>query len=1263
MSQIQTTLNNLREGFFAFRVQKWRVSFIVILLIISIGIMSIYSIPKESTPEIDFWIIVVGTVYKWSWPVDIDQQITEEIENGIKDIDWINKITSNSVFGYSQIIIELKNWVDANDTVVEIESQIDKISLPSDAEDPKVENITADNQDVFKILVYWDEDLYSDAYIKTKMLTLQKNLEWVSDIDNIYIDSNSSFGQPWSDSSTENQLYEAKILVNKSKADEYWINLLTISQAIESWNNNQPLWNHTVWDNTYSFRIKWELETLEDLEKVPLNIQWSVVYLGDIATIKKDLINNSIKKSWWYNDYWYNYVKVAITKKESSNILTAAKTATQLVAQEFENPEYLWLQYEIIDNMADYVSDDFQKLRDNWVTTLLIIITLLFIFIGLKESLIAAFGIILSFCITFFMLNSMGLSMNFLTNFSLIICFWIAVDTTLVIIEWAHEKQRLWFNPKNAILLAVKEFKRPLIAGTATTLSAFLPLMLLPWIMWKFFAYIPITIFSTLIATLVIAFTLNSAVYYFFSKKLKYYEPELWNKDLMTPENRALLQHDRKWKIEKQKEQSNKEKKTFRHRVEKIMDKFSRKYSEFLDKILDNSLSRFLGIFVPIILLVLTFIFLSPKIWVSLFPSSYYWIINLHIEDTAGTTTEKMSEYSIWLDKLFSSYEEIDNRSFQINDNKITWTINLVNDNKEDILFIESDLNKKADYLRLLWLEVTIETIKDGPPQDSSIWIVLTTDDNSNYDKLFLVAKDFKDYLKTLEGSKNVSISSEESPGEFIFEMDPNKLVLLWLNPYSFYNTLYINANGIQAGTVKETISQDKVDIQVLYKEYEDQISPDQFNSMTIDTPKWKIALGDVSEYYIKSATTQISRENWDITIRVWWDFYEWYTPAEIQSKLLAFADSYDFPEWVWYKSWWEAQENQELINGMVIAFIVAISIIFIILVLQFNSYLRPIMIMFTILIALIWVNFWLRITWTNYSIMFGIGFVALAWIVINDAIVFLDRADTNKQRWADKKHALTEAWKTRLQPIFLTTITTIFWMLTIVSDPLRRPLAITIIFGLFVGSSSTLLSVPALYIDMPKIRHLIRRIIYSLWIFLWAFVGFILILAILGSILSKNIIASLSANPMWFGILFLLFFIAYIIISAKLVNKNGYSISSKRLKLKYLKQTKNSKDKQEITTWKFILRYLLILGLFISPIVISGIVSWIASIFATSPAFIATLSSTISMLCYLALIMKELHTFWISENNEFWHDKIIWTIIIDEKIEEDEMQDDLEQI
>jgi len=1015
-----------------------------------------------------------------------------------------------------------------------------------------------------------------------------------------------------------------------------WLTLLQVSQSIQSWNNNQPLWNHQIGDLSYDFRIQWELKWVNELQKIPIQTANSFVFLEDISHIEYRLKDENIKWLWAFQLSWQRYVSLNFNKSIWANLFSSAQEAKKIFIDEFNKIEYDDLQYLIAYDMSEFIAEDNDTLWRNWLMTLVFVFLVLLLFVGFKESIIATVTIPLAFFVTFFVLKSLNLSLNFLTNFSFIVTFGIAIDTTIVVIEWAHERIRQWFKPKNAILMAVRDYKYPLIAGTSTTLVVFLPLLSLPGVMWKFLAYIPITIFATLLAALIISLTVNSALYYKLSKSRKHFEDKLVDKKYMTEGDLALLDDDRKWKTEKPEKKKNLR--------EKILDKVSSRYWSQLEKIMRNEKTRRAAITISVLLFISSVLLVSPQLWFTLFPDNDNGFVTLTLESQKWTDREHMLEFIDDIEWSLSKMPEIKLYNYEISPWFISTNIELLpvaerkKNRMRDVFELENILDEELDFLRSQWYDLKIIILNDWPPSDNVIGVKLVTDDNQNFELLQEVAWDFESYLNRLNWTKNIQMSSQKSPGQFVFSFDKSKLTMLWLSPSDLNFELFASSNEFSAGSLKWPY--DYHDIKLKYMEFDEILTPSDISNLSINTHAWPVLMGNVSDYQFVNAIDQIQREDTKIMISVGWDVVQNFKINEVQAKLIKFAKEYTFPDWIYYEAGGETEENMGLIVAMLSAFLMSILLIYGILVLMFNSFTQPIIIMFSLLMGVFGANLWLLITGNPYGLMFIIWFIALTGIVVNDAIVFLDRTNKNVKKWMNRLDAVVEAWKARLHPIILTTITTIVGLISISSNPMRQPLAVTVMFGIFFWSAMTLFVIPAIYYDRHKITHLIKRAILHPLFVLFVFVSWLAGLFTIWYLLRINF-WKVDNFRLYLAIAFAVYLVGYSFYNIYAQYKYQWSFLRKILKLNITNNNwKNLNLKQALH--RFLLKKMFFWGPALLWTISYMTIKTITD--SNNPVvwFILNAIIGIVILSYFVIITYYLRRYWKDDNNDSFHDEIV---------------------
>jgi len=1031
--------------------------------------VSAFQIPKESTPDIKFGIISINTIYRWVDPVNVDSLITQKIEKKIKDIDGIKKITSNSSLWFSNIIVELENEIDVSKALVEIKDGVDKTILPSEAEEPSVTEVSSNNEKLITVLLIADKNKYDIDYLRQRAESIQLQLEWKNNISNINV-------WWWLDMDIE-------LLVDRAKAEKLWLSLSQIANTIRVFNNNQPLWNHSIWDTNYDFSIKWELTNIQDILDIP--VIDSSVKIGDIAIIKKKYTDQSKYNYWKYQKSGFVYLSLEVEKTPGSNIFQTSSDFKKNLETLLKKQEFKWLDIWYVEDASEIIKEDYESLFSNWLQTILLVFIVMILFVSFKEALIASITIPIAFLLTFFVLNQMWLSLNFLTNFSLIISFGIAIDVVIVLMEWAHEKMKLWYWPKNAILLAIREYKRSLISWTMTTLLVFLPMFTLPGILWKFLAYIPITIFCVLLAWLILSLTVNSGLYYVLSKSKKKYEKNIEIEEFLPKEEKDLLEEDRKLIDQNSNNTDNWIKQIniwwlwhifsklwiFR---EKVLKQTSDLYWDLLVKIVKIKAYRLFIILWSFILFISSFII--PKVWFVLFPSDDNPYIRWTIVAPSGKNTDSMVKYHDIIDQNLSKIPEIKHYYYTTKDNKIQISIELYK--KQERIdrwlrlanLVEKEISDWFKILATMWVKFQISVSQSWPPWWKAVWVKIIAEDANLLNSLIDTAKEFENQFKQIPWTKNVWNSSQNSPGQFLFFWDNNKLWFLGLRPSDLEWPIYSSVESIWAGSIKG--KQEDYNIKVSYEQFENNLNPNDILNLEIPTQKWNILVWNLLQYETTSAIANIQRENTRLVVIVDADLEESYTSDKVQPIINDFAKNYNFTKWIYIQEASETAENQELLVAMASAFGVAMMLIYGVLLLQFNSFGRPAIIMYSILMSIIWVNYGLWIVDQNYWLPMMIWFISLAGVVVNDAIVFIEKIDINLERWMDSDSAIIEWWKSRLHPIIVTTLTTVIWLSTIVTqDAFFANLWWTIIFGLMVWSISTLFTVPVMF------RYYIKKI------------------------------------------------------------------------------------------------------------------------------------------------------------------------------------------
>ena len=1086
---IHTRADILREkftsGFLGFWVRQYRISYLIVITITIMWLLAAVNIRKESSPAVKLGIISIATVYPGINPIDMDSLVTDKIYKEVKDIKWIDKINSSSTLGVSSISLTLKSDATIKDVLSDVRSAVGRVTLPTDAKTPNIVEIETDTNRAFSVYVYSRTADASKSLLFDRAITLKKSLETVPGINKIDLTVWGD-GGPVGWGGGNDSRYEVQIIIPDAKLSSLGIDLSTIAGLIRSYNRDQPIGNFAIGDKKYDFRIDGKNRESFDFLNMPITLPTGgSITLGEISTIerkyKNDAENSMIIGSETVRGYtgvlsngsgkiaWLPYVGMTVNKADTASIFASSDGAKKVIENLFQKEEYKNFSYVYAIDLADNIRDDYSELAKEAVTTLILVFAAMYLFVGFRDSIFASVTLPLAFLSTFLLLYYGGYTMNFLTNFSLILSFGIAVDTIIVIVQWASAKIRVGYNPQTAIMLALREYAIPIISGVMTTIVVFIPMMTLPGILGKFLAYIPITIFGVLATGLILALTVNSALYLLFVRKWTSYVDDPHATEYATDEEKELLMLEREWKTKI--EEGNT---PLRLRVIHTATEW---YKRVLRNFLEHTYLRRLSIAIPALLLVLSFIFLAPIVGFELFPGDDNAFTSISITGPVWQKTEVTKKDLTGIDQIFIGYPEILYSTISVSGNGASINVQLSKRqarkklNQRDIYTIEKDLLSRLSIFQSKGYNVVSQIQENGPPGSKAIGLKLIVDDPQKLSTLIRVSKDFETHLKSIPWTKNVGRSSSDTPGQFIFKLKKDLIATTGISPTMIYAQITQSMNGMNIGSIED----DGEDMDVVLKtsQFLSDVKIEDILAIPIQAWANQYNVWDFVESQLTNATATISRQDGDIQITVDGDIEAGMDSISMQSKFVEFAQSYNYPQWVSYAAGWENEENNELIVAILSAFFIALIVIFSILTLQFHSFSQPLVILYSVIMSLPFVMLGLLLTGNQFSMPFGIGFIAFTGIAVNHGIILISAINENLKKWIEWVTALVEAGSSRLEPMLLTTITTALGILPIaLRDRFWSGMGFTIIFGVIAASALTLFVVKGIYYELYVAEH-----------------------------------------------------------------------------------------------------------------------------------------------------------------------------------------------
>ncbi|QQS43302.1 efflux RND transporter permease subunit [Candidatus Roizmanbacteria bacterium] len=1082
--QFDPRLKNTIHGKF---ITNFRLVFLLILSIFVIGIINYFEIPRRLNPEVEIPIVTVTTILPGATPEDMEALITIPIEDKLKAVQDVDTITSTSLDNASTIVLQFLSTVDPDEARDEVQQAVDTVTdLPEDAQDPRVAVLDFENQPI------WTFALTSDDLPSLMSLSenLKKDLEDLPEVSQVQV------------SGFEEQ--EIQVVVDPVKAQEFGISPLVLSQAISGTANSYPAGSINANGSVFSLTIDPGITTIDDIRSIRITTADRIVTLEEIAQVKE--ISAPDQNKTYYADQNIasrRAVQFFVYKADASNIDTAAEAAVQRVDTQLE-PYKNTVKLLTISNYGDLIDEQFTDLLHEFSTTVLLIFTVLLVFLGLRQAVIASFTVPLTFLSAIAVANGLGLSLNFLTLFSFLIALGLLIDDTIVIVTamtryYASGK----FTPSETGLLVWRDFFIPIWSTTATTIWSFIPLLLATGIIGEFIKPIPLIITATMISSTSIAVLITIPLMIVFLKLVLPYRVRVLVQilgviifiavlTLISPKNALLIPillvaGLAAWMLYAKREiyidtirdyyHKNQSLQKFSQYGSRIvsegiinLEAVSYQYRNMLNRILAKKSNRrnvivFLVVFALVSYLLVPLGLVKNEFFPKTDENTIYLSVALPPSTDIQTTTaeavaltqevRKIPEVDYVITETGYGFTATFDRSTDPANFLITFALPDPEEREKTSIEIAQELRERfADYSRG---RLSVIELSGGPPAGADIQISLL---GADYGVLTRYTQEIMNYLEERPGVTNVDTSYKSGTSKIVFVPDQNKLadagisretLALWLRTY---------ASGFTLDTIR---FDEETDITLRLSQA--QVTPEELGSLYIQSPQGNVPLLSLGELKLSTNPTNISHEDTLRTITVSGSVEVGYNIQEINSDLVAYAESLKLPNGYRWQTGGINEENQKSVNSILQAMALSFLLILVTMIIEFGSYRQSAIVMMTIPLAISGVFYVFALTGTPLSFPALIGILALFGIVVTNAIVVIDKINSNMNEGIPVKESILDASASRLEPVLLTSLTTIFGLLPItLSDPLWRGLGGAIIAGLFFSGVIKLFFIPVIY-------------------------------------------------------------------------------------------------------------------------------------------------------------------------------------------------------
>jgi len=1033
-SNLDEALAKEKKSWVGFFIRKYRFTYLILFAILIGGLFSLFTLPREAEPEVKVPYAVVTTVYPGANPKDIEDLITNKIEDKIGNIEDLNTYTSNSGEGISSIFVEFNATADLKESFRKLREAVDeaKPNLPNEAEIPVVMEINFNNMPIVTYSLVGD---YNEVELKKFADDIQGKFEKINDVSKVEIIGGLE--------------REFQVIVDQTKLVNFNISLGQIINSIQTGNFSLPVGNIDIDGFKYGIRVKGKFTDAEQLNNIVVaTYENSPVYLGDVAEIKdgfKEIKTES--KIGFKNEGSKNTISLQIYKRTGGNIINITTDAQKITDQMYQDkilPDTLKI-VKTNDNSV-FIKEDLNTLGTNGIQTVILITIILMLILSFRGALITALSVPISFLMSFIFLKIQGMTLNSMVLFSLVLSLGLMVDNAIVIIEGINEYAEKHNRPiLEAALLSVWNFKWAITSGTMTTVAAFLPMLLVSGILGEYLSILPKTISVTLISSLVVAVVIIPTLSVRLLKKI--------GNGNSGPRNKK------------------------RHYIiSKIFQNLHQKYTPFMKSILPNRKKRRMIVFGAFFIFLLAIaIPFSGLMKVEMFPKVDidYFIVNIKMP--IGTVLENTQKTTENVEKIISEIPELDNYVTNIGSSASVGfgaggsngsylssiTVNLVKKDARELKSFEIADKIRPELEKIQEAEATVEELSAGPPSGSPIEIRIFGEDISS---LTSISKEIENFLKNTSGVINIKDNLENSTGEFTFTVDRQKMNYYGLDLISIASTLRNAVYGAKASEVN--LDGEDIDITVKYnEEHFDKVN--DLENILLFTPSGEnIPFKQIATLNLEPSLLSINHKDGKKIAAITADIEKGTNLQEVIKKFNEKKATIKLPQNFSIQVGGETEDIQKSFTETFYSMILAVILISLILVLQFNSFRQPFIIIFTLPLALIGVIIGLNILRLPFSFTAFIGIVSLSGIVVNDAIVLIDKINKNIANGMEFFEAIVDGGVSRMQPIFLTSITTIAGIFPLVySNELWLGLSIAIIFGLSFSTILTLFIVPVMYV------------------------------------------------------------------------------------------------------------------------------------------------------------------------------------------------------
>jgi len=1023
-----------------------RVVLTIMVIMLGAGTAAYLSLPKESFPAIDVPYLYVSITQTGVSPRDAENLLAKPAEEELANLPNLVNISSTSTTGHASVFLEFDINADKDQALADTRARMDaiKAKLPEDAKDPSVHEVDLVGMPIISVAVYGSAP---EKELVRRAEQLQDRIEAIPEVREALLSG-----------ARDEQL---EVRIDLLRLEAYGLTAGQLFDALARNNMVVPGGTLNTGNGSFNIEVPGLITTPEDVYSLPLKTDGNtVVTFGDVATVTRTLADAT------------EYTQVngspalilGVSKKLGTNIIDVSekvRAVTEEAAREWPNG----VSYSFFLDQAETTTHLFRSLEAAVLTAVALVLITCVATLGVRPALMIGLSIPLSFMMAFLVAQTLGMSINMMVMFGLVIAVGVLVDDPVVVVEYAERKLQEGVSKKEAFILAVRKMFVPVVGATATTLGAFVPLLFWPGIIGKFMSYLPIIVIIVMVASLISAL-------------------------IFMPVIGAAIASTHVDEKEKAKAD-----------IVMYPDKFDSKKVSGLTGIYVRTLEHLLRWPLPTLavgfaIIVGIFVtYATNPTGTEAFPASEPEYATVAVVGRGNYSPEEIRDMLIEVEDQLLQVNGVQDVIMQFGntgafgstppDTIGNFQLQLVNWNhRVPAEQIFSDIRSRV--AGIAGLDVQVLAAENGPPAGKDINIRV---ESENYDDLVPTVTAIRNELASWPETVDLE-DGRPSPGiDWQITIDRVEAAKYGIGVRELAPYVQLITSGVNLGTYRDAQTGDELDIKVRLPQEERTF--DALDSMRIATAQGMIPVSNFIDRTPVPKVANIERRNQVYVMAVaagLTNLPEGVYAADKVKELQAWIEEQPFPETV-NVAFTGAEEQMGDANAFIVqAFGMAMFLIFFILLLEYNSFYQVLVTLTTVIMSVAGVLLGMLVTGMSFSaIMTGLGIVALAGIVVKNGIVLIDTYnDYNRHQGVEPVKAMLLTAAQRVRPVLLTAFLTALGVIpmwaNIEFDFLRREIVVggiagswfihlsaALVSGLFFSTALTLVMVPVM-ITAPSV-------------------------------------------------------------------------------------------------------------------------------------------------------------------------------------------------